>query len=259
MRIVFIGAGRLATNLAPALHRAGHEILQVYSRTMESALALGNKVGAAATSDLQEVSAMADCYIFSVSDKVLPQLITQLGRDREQALFVHTAGSVSLSVFQNCVSRYGVLYPMQTFSKERRVDFTEIPVFIEGNDDKTLEEIRALAASVSRNVTVLSSESRRHIHLAAVFACNFANHCYALSADILKEHGVDFSVMLPLIDETARKVHELAPADAQTGPAVRFDENVIAAQTKLLENLPRHAQIYELMSKSIHEKSLEQI
>jgi predicted short-subunit dehydrogenase-like oxidoreductase (DUF2520 family) len=141
---------------------------------------------------------------------------------------------------------------MQTFSKERRVDFSRIPVFIEGSDAATLDLLRTLAASVSRQVTELSSEARRHLHLAAVFASNFTNHCYALAAEVLSRHGLPFSVMLPLIDETAAKVHDMLPADAQTGPAVRYDTQVIEAQSQLLAALPQAREVYDVMSRSIH-------
>ena len=156
-----------------------------------------------------------------------------------------------MSLFEGYTSRYGVFYPMQTFSKERLVDFAEIPLFIEGDDPA----IRQLAESISRRVYELSTEARKYLHLSAVFACNFVNHCYALSAALLEQHGLPFDAMLPLIDETARKVHELHPHDAQTGPAVRYDENVIRMQTALLADNPELQQIYELLSLDIHRKA----
>ena len=155
-----------------------------------------------------------------------------------------------MTVFEGYADRYGVLYPMQSFSKERRVDFAGIPVFIEGADPL----IRQLAESISRRVYPLSTADRKYLHLAAVFACNFANHCYALAADVLERHGLPFDVLLPLIDETARKVHELHPLDAQTGPAVRYDENVINMQAALLSD-PAVRELYERLSLSIHQKA----
>lgn len=257
MRIVFIGAGRLATNLAPALSAASHQIVQVFSRSMQSAVALAGIVGAEAVDSLAAVTDEADVFIFSVTDTALPQLAAQLCRGREKCIFLHTAGSVPLSVFAQGVNSYGVLYPMQTFSKERRVDFKRLTFFIEGNDERALAVARTLAASVSNSVVELSSEDRRHLHLAAVFACNFANHCYELSAEILERHGLTFDVMLPLIEETAAKVHGLSPREAQTGPAVRFDESVMQAQLQLLCDQPRLAEVYEVMSKSIHQSHIQ--
>jgi predicted short-subunit dehydrogenase-like oxidoreductase (DUF2520 family) len=163
-----------------------------------------------------------------------------------------------LSVFEGLSMHYGVFYPMQTFSKERQVDFLPIPVFLEASDDATLSLARTLAESISHHVYVLSSEDRKFLHLSAVFACNFANHCYALSAELLEKHGIPFDVMLPLIDETARKVHELHPLDAQTGPAVRYDENVIRMQSSLLSDSPALQEIYNLLSLNIHRKAKKQ-
>ncbi len=259
MRIVFLGAGRLASNLAPALQRAGHSVVQVFSRTSRSAEQLAQKVGGRAVTDVNQLVTDADVYVFSVSDAVLPSLAEKLSRhlnaqqkDTASAVFLHTAGSVPLSVFQSLSCHYGVVYPMQTFSKERMVDFDHLPIFIEGNDDVSLSVAWQLATSVSTNVRELPSSARRQLHLAAVFACNFVNHCYQLSAEILDKHGLSFEVMLPLIDETAAKVHVLPPVQAQTGPAVRYDENVLRAQQQLLADLPYHARVYELMSESIH-------
>ena len=253
MKIVFIGAGRLATHLGPALCRAGHEMVQVYSRTLESARALARLTASEPVTDLQQVARDADVYICALKDDVLPRILPELCKGREEALFLHTAGSVSMDIFQPYARHYGVLYPMQTFSKERQLDFSEIPVFIEANSTTTFSVVESLASSVSHKVTPLSSDDRRYLHLSAVFACNFVNHCYDLAGQLLEEHGIPFDTLLPLIDETARKVHELSPREAQTGPAVRYDQAVIARQSQMLSGLPHD--IYELMSKSIHERN----
>jgi len=236
----------------PALRQAGHEVVQVYSRTMESAQALASRSDALAINDLADVSD-ADVYIIAVKDSALQQLIPVLCKGREKALFLHTAGSMPMRVFDDFALHYGVLYPMQTFSKERQLDFSRIPIFINGNDEVVLSQVHSLASSVSRMVMPASDEQRRCLHLAAVFACNFSNHCYQLAAKVLEQKNIPFDVMLPLIDETAQKVHELSPADAQTGPAVRFDENVMGMQMALLEGDSISQEVYRLMSRSIHE------
>lgn len=253
MKIAMIGAGRLATNLGRALCEAGHDIVQVYSRTMESAREAAAVMGATPTSDIHAVGSDADVYILAVKDSALASLIPPLCEGRAGAVFVHTAGSVPQEVFSGHARRYGVLYPMQTFSKERRADFGEIPCFVEGCDEPTTAFIERLALTVSPKVTRLSSADRRYLHLAAVFASNFVNHCYALAADVAGRHAIPFDTFLPLIDETARKVHALSPSEAQTGPAVRYDENVINAQQALLADQPRLQQIYKMMSESIHQ------
>ena len=141
---------------------------------------------------------------------------------------------------------------MQTFSKQRIVDFKVISCFIEASDVLAKSILQQLCDSISDRVYELSSDNRKYLHLAAVFACNFVNHCYEISSGILNKNDIPFDVMLPLIDETAKKVHEMKPKDAQTGPAVRYDENVISRQMQLLNGTPLNKEIYQLMSKSIH-------
>lgn len=234
MKIVLIGRGRLATNLERALLSASHEVMSINSRTLEG------------------LPQTADVFVIAVKDSALPDVIREATKGRDNQLFVHTAGSMQLSLFEGCTSRYGVFYPMQTFSKERLTDFTEIPLFLEANSTEAMDTLQALAGSISRNVFQLTTEERKYLHLAAVFACNFTNHCYDMAATILEQHGLPFSVMLPLIDETASKVHELHPRQAQTGPAVRYDENVIRMQSGLLAGNPELQRIYELLSRHIN-------
>lgn len=250
-----IGAGNLATNFAKALTRAGHSILQVYSRTMQSAVLLADVVGGVPTDSLDGLDGGADIYVMAVKDSVLADIAPVVCRIRPDAVFVHTAGSVPMDVFKGHARRYGVVYPMQTFSKSREVDFSVIPVFLEAVDNSTMQELEALAASVSGDVRHLDSASRCLVHLAAVFACNFANHCYAIAAELVERGGMTFDCLLPLIDETARKVHCLTPKEAQTGPAVRFDRNVIGRQSAMLEGCGLSQDIYNIMSESIHQNS----
>jgi predicted short-subunit dehydrogenase-like oxidoreductase (DUF2520 family) len=239
MRIVLIGRGRLATNLERALLLSGHDVVSVNSWMLEA------------------LPQEADVFIIAVKDAALSDVIHAATKGREGQLFVHTAGSMPLSLFEGCTSRYGVFYPMQTFSKERSVGFADIPIFLETNDKLSLGILRKLAESISHSVYQLDSDDRKFLHLSAVFACNFANHCYALAARLLEQHGLPFSVLLPLIDETARKVHELHPLDAQTGPAVRYDENVIDMQRRLLAGHPTIQEVYDVLSRSIHELTKE--
>ncbi len=252
MKIVLIGAGNLATNLGKALLDSGHDILQVYSRTSGAATALAGLVGGSPVTDLDRITADADVYILSVKDSVIADIVPVICKGRAEKVFIHTAGSVPANVFEGMALHYGVLYPMQTFSKSRLLDFSGIPCFVEGNDDFAFETVHNLADSISSRVYLLNSEARKYMHLAAVFACNFVNHCYAISSDILSKHNIPFDVMLPLIDETARKVHVMSPHDAQTGPALRYDENIIRMQSEMLRNNPIVKQIYEYMSVSIH-------
>ena len=252
MKIVLIGAGNVATHLGTALQKAGCSILQVYSRTEESASALAAQLSTDYTLKVEEICGDADLYIVALKDTALQLLASALVKGREQALFVHTAGSMPMDLWKGVAERYGVLYPMQTFSKRREVDLGTVPFFIEASSSEELELLRKIAACLSPKVYEATSEQRKHLHLAAVFACNFANHMYALSSYILKKQGIPFEVMLSLIDETAGKVHELSPVQAQTGPAVRYDENVICKHLDMLVDEASLQELYEMISKSIH-------
>lgn len=255
MRIVLIGAGNLATNLGKALFHAGHEIVQVYSRTEESASALAAVLKCAHTVDLAAVSTNADVFIFALKDDAVERVAYQLKKGRENLLFVHTAGSLHVDVLPT--ARRGVLYPMQTFSRYKDVDFSVIPCFIESAQQKDKELLLALAKTISDTVYELDSDNRKYLHLAAVFCNNFANHCFTLGAQLLKEHGnLPFSVMLPLIEETANKLHTMSPHEAQTGPAVRQDKSVLNKHQLLLSSTPNLLKIYELLSESIYHDQL---
>ena len=172
-------------------------------------------------------------------------------------VFMHTAGSMPMSMFEQHADHYGVLYPMQSFSKKRALDFHEIPCFLEWNDSRAEEVIKKLAGCVSDAIYEADSDERKHLHLAAVFASNFVNHCYEMTSQLLEKYDLPFDVMLPLVDETASKVHEMKPREAQTGPAVRYDENVMNMHMKMLDDEPLMKKIYETMSQSIHKTAIE--
>ena len=252
MRIVIIGSGNLATNLSLALKDAGQEIVQIFSRTEAHAKELADKVGCPYTSSLDAILSDADVYILSVKDDALLRLIPTICDSRKNGLFLHTAGSVPMNLFEGSASQYGVLYPMQTFSKNRRVDFREIPCFIEASSVQTLAVVRSLAERISDHVVECDSEKRKKMHLAAVLACNLTNHCYRLAERVLEAEQIDFSLFLPLIEETARKVKTLSPKEAQTGPMVRYDQGVMRMQMEMLPD-DRTREIYRLMAESIHE------
>lgn len=249
MNIVMIGAGNLATNLAHALQNAGHNIEQVYSRTEESARMLAHCFDCDYTNNIKGVVKTADLYILSIADKALEEVAGAIVEDREDQLFVHTAGSMPMNLIK--ARRRGVFYPMQSFTKSRLVGFTEIPIFIEASQEADGRKLSELAGSLSRNVLYLSSADRQYLHVAAVFASNFSNHCYRLCEKILSSHGIPFSVMLPLIDEVAGKVHNVPPREAQTGPASRNDRNVIEKHLSMLGDMPQARTIYEQMTNSI--------
>lgn len=251
MKIVMIGAGNVATHLGRAMKASGFEVAQVWSRTMTSAEQLASVLGCTATNVISQVSVDADLYVISVKDDALPEIVQDLCPSRRKSMFVHTAGSVPMSCFEGYADRYGVLYPMQTFSKNKELDFKQVPVFLEASGDGVFSVLHEVAKSVSDSVYKLDGEGRKWLHLSAVFACNFSNYCYAVAAQLLQRVGVPFDVMLPLIDETARKAHVLTPVDAQTGPASRHDHDVMEKQQHMLRNDKLLSEIYRLMSAGI--------
>ncbi|MBK5721237.1 DUF2520 domain-containing protein [Dysgonomonas sp. Marseille-P4677] len=249
MKIVFIGAGNVAVHLATELYKYGFNIIQVYSRSFESATWLANQVEAQPVTNIEDIVSDADIYIFCLKDSVLEDIISQLHPNK--GLWIHTSGSIPMSVFEKYNAAYGVIYPFQTFSKNRVLDWKTTPIFIEASDNKSLQTLDSISKQLSDKVSILSSTDRRYIHLTGVFACNFTNHMYSLAEHFLKKIDLPFNVALPLIDETASKVHELTPDEAQTGPAVRFDENIINKHLEMIED-DRIKEIYKLISENIH-------
>jgi len=248
MKIVCIGAGNVATHLAQALFRAGYVIVQVVSRTEEHVWSLAQSVDAGWTTDFDRIEA-ADLYIYSVSDAVLEETIRR--NPQTEGLHVHTAGSMPLTLFEGLKRRGGVLYPLQTFSKEKPVDFGEVPLFVEASGCDDLNTLKKLGADIGCKTFEADSTQRQQLHLAAVFACNFTNHLFAIAESILKEANLPFEVLRPLIQETINKTATLSPREAQTGPAVRKDDNVMNKHLSKLSDHPQWQEIYRLLSESI--------
>ncbi|MEC3878269.1 Rossmann-like and DUF2520 domain-containing protein [Parapedobacter sp. 10938] len=250
MDIVLLGSGNVATHLGDALVQAGHRITQVYSPTEAHAQALADPLGAAAINHPTAIDVQADIYIIAVKDDVLATVAAQLPNTLRGTV-VHTAGSVDMAVLAAHTANYGVLYPVQTFSKAKAVDFSTIPLAVEASGEAALARLEELAGSLSKRVFRCDSKQRLSLHTAAVFACNFTNHFYTIAADILNEHGLEFDLIRPLILETAQKVMEHAPKDAQTGPAVRNDRHTMEKHLALLEANPALAKLYRLISERI--------
>ena len=252
-KVVIIGAGNVATHLGKAIKNAGFQILQIVSRTENSARALGTLLGVPFTSSEGELNKEADLYIVSVKDDAIISALTTFSLP-ENALVVHTAGSVPMEILKDFSANIGILYPLQTFSKQKNVNFKEIPVYIEANNEDNVSRLLQFANAFSDRAKQVNSENRAHVHLAAVFACNFSNHLYSIASDILEKAGLSFDDMLPLISETTEKIKFLHPRKAQTGPAIRRDSKVIEKQLNALEG--REKQIYKLITESIQDEKL---
>ena len=246
-RVVIIGSGNVATSLAHGL-ATRCEVAQIYSRQLAHAQELATAIGCPnATSDLQALVPDADAYIIAVRDDAIADVIA--ATPDNGALWVHTSGSKPVSLFEGHRLHYGVLYPMQSFSRQMVVPLDEVHFFIEANDAEVLADVRRLGELISHHVTDADSEQRRRLHVAAVFSCNFANHLWTLADEVLADAGLSFDAMKPLIRTTVEKLDRLAPAQSQTGPAMRHDTQVIASHLAMLDGDKR--EIYDLLSQSI--------
>ena len=252
-RVALVGAGNMATALAVALVKAGNVPLAVWSRTAESAQMLADRVGTEWCCDIDALP-QADVVIISIVDSALREIAAKVAAKYPDAIILHTAGSIPMNTLHECgAKRYGVLYPMQTVSKNNVVPLDDVTTFVEGCDEAVAQQVEQLARTISNKVVYATSEQRSYLHVAAVFACNFSNAVYNMAAELLEKHGLPFEAMLPLIDEAARKVHRMSPADAQTGPARRGDENVMSAHKAMLDD--ELSAIYSLFSDYIKRRN----
>jgi len=249
MNIVLLGSGNVATHLALALRAIGENIVQVFSPNLINAKALADRVDSAYINNLAQINGDADLYIISVKDDTIVEVARQLAD--VNGLVVHTSGTTDIKVLSTEVKHAGVFYPLQTFSKTKNVDFKTIPLCLEANEASQLELLQLLATRLSNKVYQLDGEKRKVLHLAAVFACNFTNHMYALASQILNANGLHFDIIRPLIAETADKVMADLPENVQTGPAIRQDEGTINKHLTMLADLPELQEIYQTLSDSI--------
>ena len=248
--IILIGAGKLAWHLGPALARGGYPIKQIYSRSEGSARTLADKMGVGWTTDAGELDPGADILLFCIPDRAIKDFPCFIEL-KKKIMMVHTAGSVPADVFSGIAGRYGVLYPLMTFTKERYMDMANIPLCIEGSDPEALDIIEKMAGSMSEKIYKMDSGERKRLHLAATIASNFSNHMYYLAEMVLRDSGADFDLLKPLIWETAAKVMEIDPALAQTGPASRNDHLVLREHQDMLKDHPELQKLYTFVSGSI--------
>ena len=241
-----IGAGNLATHLCRAFINAGHEIIQIYSRTLESASTLANEINVPYTTDSKAIIS-SDLAIIAVNDDSIQDIEKHIAFPK-----VHTSGTKPLSILNG--ENIGVFYPLQTFNKNIDVNFKSIPVCVESSTNDLLKTLKILAVSIADKVVELNSEQRKKLHLAAVISCNFSNMLYHFSEEICQKEGIPFDIMLPLILETAQKIKHTTPLQSQTGPAKRGDFETIAKHLKLLENDDEKKEIYQLLTASIKKR-----
>lgn len=248
--IAIVGSGNVASHLALSLEKVA-DVKQVCSPNVDHAAALASKLGACqAITDVAQIDPNVDYCIISVKDDAVMEVAEAL--PAMKGIVCHTSGSAPMETLQEH-NRIGVFYPLQTFSKDAAVDVSEAPFFIEASDADTLEKLLTLARSISERVAQADSRQRAILHIAAVFACNFANHLWTISAEILAQNGIEFDVMRPLLQATLDKAMSMPPSQAQTGPAARHDTDVMHKHQSMLN--PEYGEIYRLLSQSIISKT----
>ncbi|RYZ00644.1 MAG: DUF2520 domain-containing protein [Chitinophagaceae bacterium] len=248
MNIVIIGTGNAATILGRKLKEAGHGILQVFGRDAAAASALAYELDTESTNYWTVVRRDADLYLLAVSDVAVEEVKREL--QFAEGTVVHTAAAVPLHGLKGSAEHYGVFYPLQSLQKHSS-RLPEIPIIIDASDGATLHQLEQLAHSISGRVVAAGDEERLRLHLAAVFCNNFTNHLYALMEDWCARQGLDFSLLRPLILETAERVQTLSPRASQTGPALRHDVETIERHLALLDGEPLLKELYLLMTRSI--------
>jgi len=248
MQIVLLGSGNIATIFGQRLAAGGHRILQVMSRNGAHAATLAATLGCAWTDTLDDLAPDAEVYILAVSDPAVYAAAAKLRLPG--ALVLHTAGAIAREVLAPISGRHGVLYPLQSIRKEVGIPAL-IPVLIDAATPEALEQVRVLADAISPLVRVASDEQRLRLHVGAVLVNNFPNYLYGLTEGYLREEGVDFSYLQPLLEETVRRLETYSPAEVMTGPAYRGDTATIELHQSLLEGHPELLQWYRLFTEKI--------
>ena len=252
MDIVIIGSGNVAAVLGRKFKAAGHTILQIYSRNAAAASELAYEWDTESTNYKITINKNADVYIIAVSDDAIDDVTADLKLPGK--IVVHTAASVPKEVLKNVTTHYGVFYPLQSLRKEMK-SLPDTPIFYDGSDELTKSKLESLAKSILREkVTEAGDEARLKLHIAAVVVSNFTNHLYALAEAFCRKEGLDFRQLLPLIEETALRIKDVSPTEAQTGPAARHDKETIQKHLELLKDHPQLKNIYLLLTESIQQE-----
>jgi predicted short-subunit dehydrogenase-like oxidoreductase (DUF2520 family) len=253
-KTVLIGAGRVAWHLGKRLRAKGLPVHQVISRTATHAYALAQTLGAEWSDNWDAVLPDAEWLLLAVRDDAIGDVAARLAPHVPKALATHTSGGTPGTVLAPFFERYGVFYPLQTFSRERTPIWSKIPFCVDAATDADLLFLKKTAKTISNLVYRVSDEQRAQLHVAAVFANNFANHCFAIAEKILEEKGLPFDMIHPLMEETLAKALQNSPEKAQTGPAIRGDEDTIVRHLALLQAHPDWQGLYEKISHSINPK-----
>lgn len=247
--LVIIGSGNVATQLAKAFSKKNILITQVYSKNKTHAEKLSAKIKCPFTNNIKEIVKGNYIYLICIKDEAIESFCKSF--KIKDGILLHTSGSADMNILKSSSKNYGVFYPLQTISLNRKISFKHVPICLEASNQETLHIIQKLARIISKNIHVITSTERKKIHLAAVIVNNFTNHLYHLAFDYLQKEKITPELLHALIEETTSKALELNPLEAQTGPARRIDSNTIKAHQQQLKNNPDLQKIYTLLSESI--------
>ncbi len=250
IKISIIGYGNLGFHLLNHLQTAGHSITQVFTRDKNKYQLTSENIEM--ISDLKLLNNEADVYLLSVKDDALLEVASQISVPSK--IVAHCSASVGKKVLQHCSENFGVFYPLQSFTRNVAIDFTHIPFLIEGVNEKTVSVLKEIASSLSDEVLQVNQQQRLAVHVAAVFANNFSNHLFSVAEEILAKEDISYKILLPLIEETVRKIKEHSPSTIQTGPAKREDEKTIAKHLEYLSSNPELMELYSVLTHKIKEK-----
>ena len=242
--VVILGSGNVASQLIKAFLKIDTiNLKQVYTRNQEDINTLKDSIDT--TNDISLLK-QADVTIIAVSDDAISSISSHI----KNSFVVHTSGSVDMKSLNN-IGRKGVFYPLQSFSKKKKVDFKNIPICLESETNEDLLKLEELVSLLQSKSYILSSHQRKKIHVAAVFANNFSNHMYTIANEICEKYNIPFDILHPLIEETSNKIKNLTPKKAQTGPAKRNDAETIENHLNLLSE--KQQEIYLKITQSIQE------
>ena len=254
--IAIAGSGRVAWHLGKRLKSKGLPVSQVLSRSAPNAKALANVLGCSATDQWAEIDPATDWLIIAVRDDAIATVAEQIAAVAPHLLATHTSGATPGIELAPFFTRYGVFYPLQSFSLERQPVWSKIPFCVDGAQADDVLFLRKMAKRIGNLVYQVNDQQRATLHVAAVFANNFANHCFAIAEKILDGADLPFEMLHPLMEETLAKAVQDSPAKMQTGPAARNDIETIEQHLSLLRNDPEWQQIYGDITSSILHKSL---
>ena len=253
-KVVLIGSGNVATQLAHLFIDNGLKITQVYSFHLDHAKQIEAFTGSDTTDSLDNITEEADLYVIAVKDDAVLEINSKLKLPGK--MVVHTSGAVSIDAIEMISENTGVFYLLQTFSKTRKVNWESIPIIIEASNQDTLNSIKKLAEGISTTVFEMDSTQRKKVHLAAVFANNFVNHLIGKAKEILGDE-IPLTILEPLVRETIDKAFSQGIDASQTGPAKRQDLKTIEAHLSMLEDMPDAQNIYKVITDSILKKYKE--